>query len=98
MKTYYCTQEFTPGVTCVHRSLDGRCMGGMLCSCTWKSTTQPFTMPPVNPHKRKSSDCTYCRHTATCKFKNKFNRLKDENYPLVCDCVHYEVKNPLLEV
>ena len=102
MKTYYCNEDFKPGITCINRTGDGKCMGGLFCDCKHKSITPKFRssvpMPPVKPPRRKSTDCFYCEHKATCSLKTKFNKLKEENYPLVCECQHYKECNPLLEV
>ena len=101
MKTYYCHEDFKPGITCLNYA-DGKCMGGLLCSCSHKSTTpkfrSPVPMPTVKPPKRKSTDCTWCAHRTVCSLKSKFNKLKAENYPLVCECQHYKEYNPLMGV
>lgn len=102
MKTYYCHEDFKSGLTCVNRTEDGKCMGGRFCSCEHKSLTPKLRsmvpMPPIKSQKRKSTDCTWCEHKAICALKQKFNRLKSENYPLVCECQYYKEHNPLLEV
>lgn len=102
MKTYYCHDDFKTGITCTQRTSDGKCMGGRLCSCEYKSTTPKFRsmapMTSVKPPKRKSTDCTWCEHRTICALKHKFNRLKAENYPLVCECQYYKECNILFEV
>ena len=103
MKTYYCHGDFLKGTTCLARTEDGRCMHGWPCSCDLRSITPKYTgttppMPKVKTAKRKSTDCTWCKHKDVCKLKNKFNELKKSNYPLVCECEKYEGYNPLLEV
>ena len=98
---YYCTKEYTPGITCTNRSPGGLCEGGRFCSCPYKSKHPPaitLPMPICKPPKKESTDCKWCEHMTTCKYKNKFNRLKDENYPVICECVHFKKRNPLQEV
>lgn len=104
MKTYYCLQDFTPGITCLERTDDGKCMGGIFCSCNYRSITPKYRcgttppMPEVKPPKRKSTDCTWCVHRDVCSLKNKFNEIKKANYPIICECEKYKAYNPLLEV
>lgn len=98
---YYCTDKIFPGLVCSNRTADGRCAGGWLCDCIHKSKYPPVTrppMPPVKPPKNESTDCKFCEHIMTCKYKNKFNSLKEENYPVICECVHFKKRNPLQEV
>ena len=103
MKTYYCHQDFLKGITCLARTDDGKCMHGWPCYCEHRSITPKYVgttppMPSVKPHKRKSTDCAWCEHKDVCGLKEKFNELKKNNYPLVCECEKYKGYNPLLEV
>lgn len=104
MKTYYCHESFKPGITCLARTEDGRCMHGWPCYCEYRSITPKYRrtttppMPKVKTPKRKSTDCTWCVHKDVCGLKDKFNELKKNNYPLVCECEKYQEHNPLLEV
>ena len=104
MKTYYCHEDFMPGLTCTNRTDDGRCIGGLFCNCKSKSSTPKYRrsttppMPEVKQPKRKSTDCTLCVHKDVCSLKKKFNELKKENYPLVCECENYKAHNLLFEV
>lgn len=100
MGTYYCHENFTPGLTCLERTDDGKCMGGLFCSCPHRSLTPKYTppMPSVKPPKRGSTDCSFCVHYDVCELKKAFNEIKKNNYPLVCECEKYESHNPLLEV
>ena len=103
MKTYYCHESFKPGLTCLERTDDGRCTGGRFCICEHKSITPKYIgttppMPQVKLPKRKSTDCVWCKHKDVCKLKDKFNELKENNYPLVCECENYFGYNPLEEV
>ena len=99
MKTYYCHEDFKPGITCLARTDDGRCMSGLFCICEHRSITPKYIgSPPPKPLKRRSTDCDLCDHKMTCALKEKFNKLKAENYPLVCECQHYKEYNPLMGV
>ena len=104
MKTYYCHENFTPGLTCTNKTDDGRCLGGLFCNCSHKSLTpkyRSFTTPPmpsVKPPKKKSTDCSLCVHRDVCELKKKFNEIKKNNYPVICECEKYQSYNPLLEV
>jgi hypothetical protein len=103
VKTYYCHESFKPGITCLARTEDGRCVHGWPCGCEHRSVTPKYVgttppMPKVKSPKRKSTDCTWCKHKDVCRMKKKFNELKKNNYPLVCECEKYEGYNPLLEV
>ena len=99
MKTYYCGKDFKPGMTCTNCTSDGRCNGGWFSDCSWKSTTPKLrSMVSVKQPKRESTNCNYCEHRITCSLKKKFNKLKADNYPLVCECQYYKSRNPLLEV
>ena len=99
MKTYYCHESFKPGLTCLARTDDGRCVSGRFCICEHKSITPKYIgFPPPKPLKRKSTDCALCKHKDVCKLIEKFNVLKENNYPLVCECENYLGYNPLEEV
>lgn len=103
MKTYYCHQDFLKGTTCLARTNDGKCMHGWPCYCEHRSITPKYAgttppMPKMKASKRKSTDCTWCTHRDVCGLTDKFNELKKNNYPLVCECEYYKERNPLLEV
>ena len=109
MKKYYCNETFISGLTCEHRTSDGMCDGGWLCSCAHRSTTPPYRrfaqpsptfVPPasVKPPKKKSTNCSSCTHFDVCSLRQKFKELKAKNYPLICECENYKAHNPLLEV
>ena len=104
MKTYYCHESFKPGITCLARTEDGRCMHGWPCYCEYRSITPKYRctttppMPKVKPPKRKSTDCTWCAHKDVCGLKDRFDELKKKSYPIVCECEKYQECNPLLEI
>ncbi len=100
MSKYYCHKTFSSGLTCSCRTIDGMCSGGKFVACTHKSKTPKFSlpMPATKSSKRKSTDCTWCAHRDVCSLKKKFNEMKKNNYPLVCECENYKSYNPLLEV
>ena len=104
MKTYYCHNDFSSGITCLARTNDGKCVhNGISRVCEYRSITPKYIgatppMPKVKPPKRKSTDCAWCKHKDVCKLKDKFNELKENNYPLVCECENYLGYNPLEEV
>ena len=100
MKTYYCNNDFSSGITCLARTNDGKCVhNGISRICEYRSITPKYIgSPPPKPLKRKSTDCTLCKHKDVCKLIEKFNTLKENSYPLVCECENYLEHNPLLEV
>lgn len=107
MSKYYCHKTFSSGLTCSGRTIDGMCGAGIFVSCEYKKPTpkiskQPsptFVPPPsVKQAKRKSTDCSWCKHKDVCSLKNRFKKLKSENYPMICECQYYDNYNPLLEV
>lgn len=96
MAKYYCHETFRSGITCEHRTSDGMC-SGIWCSCPYKRTVPKIDLAP-KPVKRKSTDCSFCEHKNICSLKKRFNKLKSENYPMVCECQYYKSHNPLLDV
>ena len=93
MKTRYCHKDF--GLTCIN-NIGGKCIGGSLLGCEHQSLTPKYSgptippMPRVMPPKRKSTDCDLCIHHDVCVLKDTFNKIKEDHYPLVCECEKYE--------
>jgi hypothetical protein len=100
MAKYYCHENFRSGITCDYRTSDGMCNGGWFYACEHKSTTPKFRLPTTAPKpvKRRSSDCSLCEHKTICSLKKSFNKLKSENYPIVCECQYYKSCNPLFDI
>ncbi len=102
MSQYYC--DMPVGLTCSRMLSDCVCSGGILCKCEYKKsiptlrTFNTLGIKPEPPSKKvnclnkrsKSTDCNKCRHKDVCALKLKFNAIKERNYPVVCECSHYE--------
>ena len=102
MSQYYCALPV--GLTCSRMLSDNICSGGILCKCEYKKsipTLRTFSAlgieakPPskklnCSKEKPKSTDCNKCGHNKVCKLKLKFNAIKERDYPLVCECSHYD--------
>ena len=102
MSQYYCALPV--GLTCSRMLSDNICSGGILCKCEYKKsipTLRTFSAlgieakPPskklnCSKEKPKSTDCNKCGHKKVCKLKLKFNAIKERDYPLVCECSHYD--------
>ena len=74
-------------------------MGVMTSRCFYQSGEDTCLCPDFcrhlqNPSKeRAKQDCSTCEHKTVCKYKEKFETMVKEHFPLLCACQWYKEEN-----
>lgn len=97
-KTYYCHKEFIEGLTCEHKTLDGRCIGCAYCKeyppnnvgspSSKKVDWSKGTSQPIKSLKERT--CKTCKHSTkhtewrTCQYYDSPDTDYQVDY-YICD-------------
>ena len=69
---------------CLYRSGEDTCLFSGSCR---------YLQDP--PKERAKQDCLTCDHKIVCKYKEKFEAMTKEHFPLLCVCQWYKKENQL---
>ena len=97
-----CGLKTTPMTSrCFYQSGEDTCL--FSGSCRYLQDPQNCDSPVQKPsiefkpslEERSKQECSTCSHREVCKFKDKFESMKKEHFPLLCVCQWYKKENDI---
>lgn len=72
-----------------------KCKNLGLCGYQREPDITRSVKPKPTLEEQAKQDCSSCDHKTVCKYKEKFETMKKEHFPLLCVCQWYKKENDI---